>query len=144
MLAQLFLTKNSNLNHFTQNKIHWKNPKIYRGVIFSCWFLHKRFTQLSHKKNVAVFSECVNFLDDFAIKINRKHFNHFSCYGNETYKINLPKAFLHLSQKISHKHRAVISTHCGNVKWKKFFEKTPTFLLNKVHSVYSINFLKGI
>ena len=60
--------KKSNLNYSTQKKTHWKNPKIYPGVIFCYCSLHKVFTQPPCKKILAVFSECVNFLEVFTIK----------------------------------------------------------------------------
>ena len=83
------------------------------------------------------------------IKINS--FDHKKLIGNisiisavmET-KLNLPKAFLHWSQKNITQIWTCYLKPLDNVKWKNFFEKTPPFLLNKVHSVHSINFLKGI
>ena len=66
-LARPFLSKNSNLNYYTEKKTHWKNPKTYSGFIFCC-SLDKAFTQLPHKNCWGFFSECVNFLNVFVIK----------------------------------------------------------------------------
>ena len=66
-LARPFLSKNSNLNYYTEKKTHWKNPKTYSGFIFCC-SLNKAFTQLPHKNCLGFFSECVNFLNVFIIK----------------------------------------------------------------------------
>ena len=121
-LEQLFLPKNSNLSHFTQKKTHWKNPKIYPGVIFCCWSLHKVFMQLPRLFRVCEFPQCFchkNLIGNISIIS--------AVMEKKLIKSTYLKLFCIWVKKALHKHGAVISSHWDNVKWKNLLKKLQLF-----------------
>ena len=111
-----------NFSHFTKKKTHWKNPKIYPGVIFCCWSLHKVFMQLPCLFRVCEFPPCFP---------HKKLIGDISVVSAVMETILIKWTYLKLfyiwAKKALHKYRAVISSHWGNVKWKTFLKNSNIF-----------------
>ena len=121
-LVRLFLSKNRNLSHFTKKKTHWKNPKIYPGVIFCCWSLHKVFMQLPRLFRVCEFPPCFphkKLIGDISVVS--------AVMKTKLIKWTHLKLFYIWAKKALHKYRAVILSHWDNVKWKNVFKKFQHF-----------------
>ena len=136
-------------------------PFLFFLSSFSVAALWIKFSHAYPEKNVQQsFSECVYFLNGFVIK---DYFRYFRCYGNETKSTDIRKKknkltysfsafesknlyFLMRSIKLSSQAIGAMF----NAKTFKYHQSiqryyiTPTFLLNKVHSVYSVNIFKEI
>ena len=107
-----------NFSHFTKKKTHWKNPKIYPGVIFCCWSLHKVFMQLPRLFRVCEFPPCFphkKLIGDISVVS--------AVMETKLIKWTYLKIICIWAKKTLQKYRAVISSHWHNVRWKSLLKK---------------------
>ena len=139
-LARPFLSKNSNLYYYTEKKTHWKILKLTLDLFFvalcirlSCNYPIKMFRSLFR---VCEFPQCF---------YHKKLIGNILIISAETKlkKSTYTKLYCIWVKKKHYANIELLSQAIGTMLNGKTFLKK-TFLLNEVHSVHSINFLKRI